>query len=108
MSETSAVVKPILDYCAKSGIMAFRRNVAGVRKMRGSWVKLGVKGQADIWLILKGGRHGECECKLPGEELNEDQKQWLEDCARQGAFCFWVTSLDEFIECMTKAQTGQR
>lgn len=103
------IVKSILEYCEVSGIFARRRNIAGAQKLQsGNWVRLGTKGEADIWAILKGGRHVEIEVKKPGEKPTPEQFEWLRQCAAQGAFAFWCTSLDEFIECIDKAQKGVR
>lgn len=93
------IQQSILDYCAKAGIFARRRNVAGAQRMPdGSFVRLGTKGQSDIWGILKYGKHFECEIKRPGEEPSDTQMQWLRDCASAGALAFWTDNLDEFIE----------
>ncbi len=108
MSETSAIVKPILDYCEQSGILAWRNNTAGVRKIHGSYINLGKAGMPDILGVLRGGRAFACECKLPGEEPDEKQTAWLRGFALVGGFAFWVTSLDEFIEAIDKAQRGAR
>lgn len=108
MSETSEIVNPILDYCESAGIFAKRRNVAGTRKIHGSYVNLGTAGQSDIWGILRGGRHFECEVKLPGEEPSDKQLEWLRQCAAFGALAFWTDSLDDFIATLDKAQRGAR
>lgn len=93
----------ILDYCAKTGIFARRRNVAGMQRLTGGhYVRLGTKGEADIWFILPGGRHGECEVKRPGERPSPEQNEWLNVCALAGAYAFWVDSLDEFIEIIKR------
>ena len=100
-NETRDVVKPILDYCNKVGIFAKRRNVAGVQRMHGHFVKFGEKGQSDIWGILPNGKHFECECKLPGEVPTESQLEWLKSVPRS-SLAFWVTSPEEFIEIVER------
>lgn len=100
MSERTEVQAPILDYCAKSGIFVERRNVAGAQKLHGHWVKLGTKGQSDLWGILRNGRHFECEVKAKGEEPTGEQLEWLRKCAAAGALAFWCDSLEDFIEVM--------
>ncbi len=93
----SDIQKDILNYCAAVGIFARRRNSAGRQKMKGYWINLGEKGAADIWGILKGGRHFECEVKIPGKKPTDEQLQWLRDCANFGALAFWTDSLEEFV-----------
>lgn len=94
----SDIKADILDYCKKAGIFIQRRNVAGVQRLHGHFVKLGTKGQADFYGVLKpSGRHFECELKKPGEVPSEEQKQWLADCEHHGALAFWTDSLDGFI-----------
>lgn len=89
----------ILDYCAKTGIFAQRRNVAGMQRLTGGhYVRLGTKGEADIWGILRSGRHFECEVKIPGKEPSDEQRAWLEDCKAAGALAFWTDSLDDFMK----------
>lgn len=94
----SAVQRAILDYCAAERIFVQRRNVAGVQRMTGGhYVRLGTKGQSDLWGILDG-RHWECEVKKPGEIPTQAQLDWLVECARAGAVAFWCDSLDGFTE----------
>ena len=97
MTEEGKIQRDILDYCAKAGIFARRRNVAGVQRMHGHFVKLGTKGEADIWGIGENGRHWECEVKIPGRRPDKDQEAWLRTCTIAGAYAFWVASLDEFV-----------
>ena len=105
----SAILASILKYCGQAGIFAQRRNVAGAQRLTGGhYVRLGKKGQSDIWGILKGGRHFECECKKPGEQPTPEQVKWLTQCACEGGYSFWVTSLDEFISVIDRATKGVR
>jgi len=91
----------IIDYCHAEGIFVRRRNVAGGQKLTGGrYVRLGTKGEADLWGILCG-RHWECEVKRKGETPRTEQLAWLELCAQAGALAFWVDSLDDFIAIVT-------
>ena len=104
MSETQ-IKRDILDYCAKAGIFAKRRNVAGVQRMHGHFVKLGDKGMVDLWGILRfSGRHWEYELKKPGKEPTEKQMEWLEECKSLGAYVGWGDSLEDFIDFMKHAR----
>lgn len=40
----------------------------------------GIKGQADIYAMLRGGRHVEIELKAAGKQLSPEQKQWQVWC----------------------------
>lgn len=44
----------------------------------------GVDGQADVYVIVNGGRHLEIECKGVGGKLNEDQERWRTRCIEWG------------------------
>ena len=94
------IQRAILDYCKAHRLFVQRRNVAGIQKLSGNrYVRLGTRGQADLWGI-KNGIHWECEVKRPGEEPSMHQIAWLNDCATAGARAFWTDSLDGFIEVM--------
>lgn len=104
------ILRSILDYCAAERIFVKRRNVGGgkitvSKEGKRSYVKFGKAGQSDLWGIIRG-RHVECECKRPGEEPTDIQRQWLQDCADAGALAFWCTSLDEFIEGIDSIRYG--
>lgn len=94
------ILRLILDWCKANRIFVRRRNVAGAQKLHGSYVRLGNKGEADLWGILPGGRHFECELKKPGKEPGKEQLEWLSECRGAGAVAFWCDSLDEFVEWM--------
>lgn len=97
----TAILKDILGYCAQAGIFAKRRNVAGAQRVHGHFIRMGEKGQADLWGILpRSGRHWECEVKQPGEKPSDKQMEWLNNCRASGAAATWVTSLDNFVAWM--------
>ena len=102
MNETQDIVKPILAFCHQTGIFCVRRQ-SGAYIVGNRRVKASSASQSDLWGILKGKRHFECEVKKPGEEPTIEQLQWLTDCAMQGALSFWTTSLDDFIEVIRSA-----
>jgi hypothetical protein len=97
MNETRDIVKPILDYCNQVGIFARRRHL-GAYLIGNRRVKSPEAGRADLWGILRSGRHFEAEIKKPGEKPSDEQLEWLGDCARVGAVAFWTDSLDGFIK----------
>ncbi len=97
----SEIVASILQYCEAAGVFAKRRQL-GAYVVRNRRVKSPESGRADIWGILKSGRHFECEVKQPGEEPRPEQMEWLRVCADAGALAFWTDSLDEFIEIVTR------
>lgn len=92
------VLKACLDYLhTLPHSRWYRRNVGRSRMKGGFWVQFNRKGQSDIWGILEG-RHYEIECKKRGEEPDDDQTAWIEDCRSVGAVAFWVDSVDMLIE----------
>ena len=61
----------------------FRRNV-GAMKMDTRWIRFGIKGQCDLYGILRGGRTIELECKAPYRELTDEQCAWRDWCVQWG------------------------
>ncbi len=61
--------------------LAFVRQILNV-EARGGWrAKAGVRGQADIYMIGRGGRHIEVECKAAKGRWREAQLAWRARCA---------------------------
>lgn len=100
MTPEGQVLKDCIDYCSKAGIFCQRRQlgayIVGNRRVKGK------SHQADLYGILKGGRHWEYEVKRPGEEPTDKQMEWLDECARAGAWAGWGDSLEDFIDFMSK------
>ena len=57
----------------------FRRNVAKVR-IQNRKMTFGVKGQSDVYGIIRGGRIIELELKAANGKLSEDQLAWRAWC----------------------------
>jgi hypothetical protein len=57
----------------------FRRNVAKVR-VQNRKLTFGIKGQCDIYAIIRGGRHLEIELKATKGKLSEEQIAWANWC----------------------------
>ena len=57
----------------------FRRNVGLIRMGHGRVFRSGIPGQADIYVIGKGGWHGEIEIKRFGS-LSPEQTDWMHWC----------------------------
>ncbi len=91
------IQRAILDYCAAHRIFVQRRNVAGMTKIKDSYIRLGTRGQCDLWGI-KNGMHWECEVKRQGKEPTPEQWKWIHMCWEAGARAFWCDSLEGFIE----------
>jgi hypothetical protein len=59
----------------------FRRNV-GVAQMGERMTRFGIKGQADIYAIVRGGRIIELEIKSLVGRLTKEQQAWRDFCSR--------------------------
>lgn len=57
----------------------FRRNVVGAQ-IGDRFVAAGIKGQADYYLLLRGGLHAELELKSARGRLSVEQVRWREFC----------------------------
>jgi hypothetical protein len=64
----------------------FRRNVAKVR-VEGRMVSFGIKGQSDLYGVLRGGRHIELELKSATGKPRKGQKEWQAWCEAWGVLC---------------------
>lgn len=60
----------------------FRRHVTAVEMPSGAFVPIGLKGQCDIYVLEKGGRHFEIEVKNVRGKLDPEQILWREWCVR--------------------------
>ncbi len=58
----------------------FRRDIINEKSARGHWIKAGIKGQADTYILVRGGRHVELETKAAGGRLSDEQKAWRAFC----------------------------
>lgn len=62
----------------------FRRNIGSATMRGGYTVNFGIPGQADLYAIVRGGRHVEIELKSVGKTLEPDQRNWASWCAEWG------------------------
>jgi len=93
----SDIQRAIMDYLAARGFRVFRRNVMGIVPMKkGGVVRVGVKGQADLYGWFRyNGIHIEVEVKRPGGTLTPEQGAWLDNARADGAVAFVVDSVEE-------------
>jgi len=64
---------------ALPNIRLFRRNT-GVATYGERKVKFGIKGQCDLYGLLRGGQHWEIELKSAVGSLSLDQQRWRDFC----------------------------
>jgi hypothetical protein len=62
----------------------FRRNIINVETKQGYRVRNGIKGQADAYALVRGGRHVEIETKAERGTLGEAQHAWRSFCLSFG------------------------
>lgn len=68
-------------HASRNGMHLFRRNVGVFRQMFGPGkVRIGIKGQADIYGWDHTGRAMEIELKMHGKKLRPEQLQWAVVC----------------------------
>ena len=75
------------------GSYGFRMNTGAV-KDGDRFIRYGVKGQPDIFLILKGRFVG-IECKTKTGRQSNDQKNWQRNCERAGGIYILARSVDD-------------
>ena len=61
----------------------FRRNVGLVEMQDGRKFRSGIKGQADLYALARGGWHGEVEVKR-FTRLSPEQEHWRDWCREWG------------------------
>ncbi len=64
---------------ALPSVRVFRRNVLNVKTAFGR-VRNGIKGQADAYALVEGGRHVELEAKSATGSLSKPQRKWQAFC----------------------------
>ncbi len=62
----------------------FRRNVGAATMASGITVHFGIKGQCDLYGVIRGGKIIEVELKGVGKNLKPDQRNWASWCAEWG------------------------
>jgi len=65
-------------------VRVFRRNIINVETVHGFRARNGVKGQADAYAIVRGGRCVEIETKAARGVLQQAQRNWRAFCASFG------------------------
>ena len=104
------LVRSILDYLGLYGVMAFRRNVGageyinaeGKRRL----VRYNEIGAADIWGVIRNGKHFEIEVKAPGKTPTPEQLAWLAAWKAYGQIAFWCDSFESFEQQWEEESSG--
>ena len=91
LTSESDIQAAILIYVTSlPGSYGFRMNTGAV-KDGDRFIRYGVKGQPDIFLILNGRFIG-VECKTKTGRQSADQKQWQRNCERGGGLYISYTT----------------
>lgn len=73
--------------CALPDVRVFRREIVNATVSKGGrhfHMKAGIKGQADLFAYVRGGRVVELEMKAAKGRMLDEQKAWREFCASWG------------------------
>lgn len=97
MSETSEVVRPILELLRRFGITATRMQCGRVR-VRGGWMHLADEGWPDIVGYLPNGRMFGIECKTLTGAAREAQVAWAQRARANNVVHLFARSELEVIE----------
>lgn len=76
MSESETQQAILREFGALPWLRIWRANVLVARDSTGRIVRAGIKGQADLSGILKGGRRLEIEVKSPTGRQTKEQRAW--------------------------------
>lgn len=95
----SGVVKDCLNYLVLDSRIAYveRRNTGAVSFGEKGFIRFGAKGAADIFCVLKDGRHVEIECKRADGKgrLSTAQQEFSKHCVTNGIPYVVITSVAE-------------
>lgn len=88
-SPTESQLQQALLLAAPIGLPSwrlFRRNIGSATMRGGFEVKFGIKGQCDLYGLIRGGQHVEIELKAAGKRIKpgSDQDQWRAWCVSWG------------------------
>jgi len=65
-------------------VRLFRRNVGVAQLTGGHVVRFGIKGQCDVYGLVRGGGHLEVELKSKTGRLSPEQQAWAKFCRSWG------------------------
>jgi hypothetical protein len=98
------VLHAVEHWLALKRIPYWRQNSGALKNAHGQLVRFGKKDSADITGIdPKTGRRFEIECKAPGENLREGQRQFLDMINRCYGVGICVHSIEELEEQLKEA-----
>ena len=80
---------------ALPNVRLFARNVGFFKLQTGHGFKAGIKGQADIWGFLRGGKSIELELKTKRGKLSPDQERWRDFCLEWGVIYLLLEARDD-------------
>jgi hypothetical protein len=103
--QETAVVREILEYLARRGIMAWRCQSGIVRVKRG-WMHLAPKGTADIVGVLPGGRFLAVEVKTDDGDLEPSQVEWWARIIAAGALYVLARGIEDVEEALPGHRHG--
>lgn len=105
------LTRAILDALAARGIWCWRTNT-GVAKANGFRIRFGIVGGGDITGILPGGRHFECEVKLPpplrSAPVSDAQKAHGHRVNEAGGLWFVARSVEDALAQVEAALPDMR
>jgi hypothetical protein len=95
MPSEHEIQSAILEWLDLKGIFSYRQNT-GAAKLKGQWVKFGVRGAPDI-IAVKNGRFIGIEVKKPGGIQSTAQASFAWNLIGAGGYYILAYSLDDVI-----------
>lgn len=97
------ILRDIMDALRKHPAVAtVQRRQSGVYQDGGRWIRVGVRGEADISGILKGGRAYAIEVKRPGRLPDERQTEFLNRIQAAGGVAGVASSVAEALQIIAR------
>jgi hypothetical protein len=99
----SEIQHAVMVWCAMNRLVCLRMNTgsfSGEYKGKRRFIRFGVKGMADLLLVLPLGRAAFVEVKGSSGKLTRDQQWFLDAMERQGALTAVVRSPEDLADIL--------
>ena len=91
----TALVKTVIEYLSLRGWLSWRNNT-GRLKVGQRLVSFGRVGSGDVFAV-RDGVFLSVECKMPGRQPTEHQREWIDSVNRHGGMAMVVRSIEDLI-----------
>ncbi len=108
------IIKMLMDFMDTKGILYVRHHPVKMKTINKKTFMVPVrpsqKGAPDLIAFPKAmeGKYVAIECKAPGKDLSDDQRDWKDRCLRSGGKYWIVDTVDEVMNSLKGLFKGPR